>query len=124
MNKYINYRFKDLIVAVALILIGASPVHSEPALLVASGRTLENVRVEVLSVEEEGQSARVRFSGQGCHYCDDTYRIDQTTELFTKDYQGSADIKLLKNMVFMRGSARVVLADKWVQEVRYVAREE
>ena len=108
-----------------VVLVLSLGAYAEPGrTMVHTGVTLNDVFVQVISSDPETGFAEVRFSGQDCQYCDDLYVIDHTTQMLTQDYQGSMDLSLLQEMVFVRASARVIRADKWVQEVRYVEIEE
>jgi len=92
--------------------------------MVATGVTLNNVRVQILSTDQSTGITEVKFSGEDCGYCDDVYLVDETTQIHTVDYRGPIDLQLLADRIFVRGSARVIRADKWVQEVGYVDSDE
>jgi len=113
-----------LLITASMIFANAINAYAqterENRTLEGTGRTIENVRIEVLSVDESTSVGTVRFVGEGCQYCDDVYRINEATQLYTLDYKGSLDFEILADHRFVRGSARIILSDKMVLEVRYV----
>lgn len=126
MNTKNRHILQAVSIALASIILAISVVgHAQPGKkMVATGVTLNDVRVQILSTNESTGITEVRFSGEGCEYCDEIYRIDEHTQILTSDYQGPMDLILLADFIFIRGSARVIRADNWVQEVRYVEVEE
>lgn len=124
MNKI--FFLRPIFICLGLILLATSiNAYSQPASkLLATGVRLQSVFVQVLSTDEATGISEVRFSGKNCEYCDEVYLIDETTQLTTRDYQGAMDLKLLTENTFVRASAYVIRADKWVDEVTYVETEQ
>lgn len=110
---------KKMILVILLSMVGFPLLAQDSSGMVATGRTLNDVRVEIVSIDEEGKGL-MRITGQHCKYCDREFWFDEITRMRTADYYGSIDEALMRDMIFVRGSVRAILADNWVQEVRYV----
>ena len=116
--------FRSIVFMLFFSSFASSLVHAqEPRYFISTGKTLFDVRVTVVSDDQDG-SGTVRFSGADCAYCDRVYSVDPTTQLEMRDYSGSIDLALLKEMTFYSGTAEVFLDDATVKEIRFVDTEE
>ena len=105
------------------VLTNAQKAYSEIENLNSGIRHIENVRVSIVKVNEEGdQSGVLKLIGD-CEFCDQELRFGDQTLLRTPFYDGFMDVDVLKQQQFARGTVKISAHLMKVSEIHYVKYE-